>query len=311
MPMSNTYYPGTFDRVEVFDTAAQSVVKVINLTQYGYGCTYPALTPDDSRLYVTCRWTNNVIVIDTDSYDVLDTIRMVRGDRAHGPAITSDGKKLYVPTRSGGGYVNIIDIDPTSPTYHRVIKTVYTGLSTGNIGESVFSPDETRLYFTFPNADKLVTLDTTIDEIYAITSTEEEPSEVAVTPDGKYVYLACYDANVVQVFDAVTMALTDTIQVEPGPWDIVILEKGPSTPAEVADEVREMLDEGCITNHGVANAIISSLENAQRNLETSPRSAANMLGAAVNKIEAQAGKKICSEGAEELIGYLETIAGEL
>ena len=87
--------------------------------------------------------------------------------------------------------------------------------------------------------------------------------------------------------------------------------QAPATPAEVAARVAEMAAEGCITNHGVANAIISSLENAERNLESSPRSAANMLGAAINKIEAQSGKKVCSSGADELIGYISAIIDTL
>ena len=187
VPLSNTYYPGTNERVEVFDTATRSLETVISLEGYGSGGIFGVLSPDGARLYVTCRWTNNVVVVDAVNYQVLSTIDMAAGYRPFGPAITSDGSKLYVPTRGGGGYLNIIDANPTSPTYHQVVKTVWTGLGTGDMAKAILSPDETKLYYTFPDADKLVVLNTITDEIHAIIDTvAHHPSEIMLSPDGKY-----------------------------------------------------------------------------------------------------------------------------
>lgn len=82
---------------------------------------------------------------------------------------------------------------------------------------------------------------------------------------------------------------------------------GPKSLADIVDVIDSMLLEGEITNGGVANALMTSLDNAQRNLETSPVSGENMLEATIKKIEAQAGKKISTEAAEKLIGYLTAI----
>ena len=85
----------------------------------------------------------------------------------------------------------------------------------------------------------------------------------------------------------------------------------PSTPEEVSEAIEDMLSGDEITSSGIANAIISSLHNAQRKIATRPVSARNMLKALIKKIEAQAGKKISEESAAKLIGYLENIIDEI
>lgn len=85
----------------------------------------------------------------------------------------------------------------------------------------------------------------------------------------------------------------------------------PSTPAEVINAVDTMLASGGITSTAVANVIISQLSNAQNNLTTNPTSAANMISAVINFIEAQSGKKITTESAETLIKYLTGIIAGL
>ena len=83
-----------------------------------------------------------------------------------------------------------------------------------------------------------------------------------------------------------------------------------STPGDVVPIIDEMLGSGAISNAGIANALIQRLKNAERNSETSPTSAVNMLESAINLIEAQSGGKITVEAADELIGYLtDLIAG--
>lgn len=78
----------------------------------------------------------------------------------------------------------------------------------------------------------------------------------------------------------------------------------PITPGEVAAVVTDMLAWGVITNNGYANALTSTLNNAQANMEIDPISARNMLEATKNKLEAQSDKKISQDAAERLIVYL-------
>lgn len=78
----------------------------------------------------------------------------------------------------------------------------------------------------------------------------------------------------------------------------------PTTPGEVAAVVTDMLTWGVITNNGYANALTSTLNNAQTNMEIDPVSTRNMLEATINKLEAQSDKKINQDAAERLIEYL-------
>lgn len=84
-----------------------------------------------------------------------------------------------------------------------------------------------------------------------------------------------------------------------------------STPAAVIASVQEMVISGEITDSGVADALISSLNNAQRLIKTNTIAAKNILEAVTNKLQAQAGKKVSTDAVEKLIGYLDKIIAGL
>lgn len=87
---------------------------------------------------------------------------------------------------------------------------------------------------------------------------------------------------------------------------------GPATPAAMTTTVANMLTDGLIANGGVANALISSLDNAQAQLDSgNTRAAINMLDSLINRIRAQSGRQIDADAAAELIGYLEAMIANL
>lgn len=245
LPISRTYFPGQIERVEVIDTATYSVEKIISLEGYGLGTTFGLLSPDGGRLYISCRWSNNIVVIDTIKNEVAGVIDIAAGEAPTGLAMTHDGKKLYVLTRWGGGYINIIDTDPVSPTYHSVIKTVMTGLSSGDTALPIFSPDESTLYFTYPNANKLVVLNTLTDEIQSIVGTVGiDPLSMVISPGGEYLYIASWSSNLVEVVDTSTLRTIKTIPVGSGPWDMVYVSKALKATIDVTPDTLNLKSKG-------------------------------------------------------------------
>jgi tetratricopeptide (TPR) repeat protein len=81
--------------------------------------------------------------------------------------------------------------------------------------------------------------------------------------------------------------------------------------SEVVSIIEEMLERGDIKSSRMANDLISKLTYARANLENTQASAKNMLEAAINLLEEQAGKMVSTEAAEELISYLNNIIAGL
>lgn len=72
-------------------------------------------------------------------------------------------------------------------------------------------------------------------------------------------------------------------KVSPSSCDTIYLD--PTTPAEVAQMIKEMVASGEISDSGVANSLISLLDKAQVQYENDRASAKNMLVAAVKILE--------------------------
>jgi uncharacterized delta-60 repeat protein len=88
--------------------------------------------------------------------------------------------------------------------------------------------------------------------------------------------------------------------------------QGPQTPAEVIPIVEDMLATGEITSNGVANAIITKLNEAQAFLDSDDTaSARTVLEETIDLIEAQRGNHITPAAADELIGYINNIIAGL
>lgn len=96
--------------MSVIDTTTKTVSAVINShVPYPFGGL--AISPDGTKLYLTGIATSNnlpvVAIIDTANNQVTDTIELLQRDWNPGqPAITPNGKFLYVPVYYGGSRPN-------------------------------------------------------------------------------------------------------------------------------------------------------------------------------------------------------------
>lgn len=245
LPISRTYYPGQIERVEIANATTYSIEKVISLEDYCFGATQGQLSLDEARFYVSCRHSNNIVVIDTEKSEVMNIIPITTGIKPMGLALTRDGRKLYVISGYGDN-VSVIDTDPTSPSYHQIIKSIPTGLSTGAGTIPTLSPDGARLYFTLYGNNALVVLDTQLDEVYSIIQTiTPDPINVITSPDGKYIYVTSYNSNLVEVINAGTLTPMTTISVGGfGPWNIGLISKALQATIDIAPETLNLQSKG-------------------------------------------------------------------
>ena len=69
---------------------------------------HAVLSPDEGRVYVSNRGTDDVSVVDAQTYDVVSTIAV--GDEPHEMAVRPAGDVLYV-TNAGSYDVSVIDLE--------------------------------------------------------------------------------------------------------------------------------------------------------------------------------------------------------
>ncbi len=140
---------------------------------------YIASTPDNTRVYVTCSNDDTVMVIDTSTYGILDTINLPIPAGPLGIIITPDGSKAYVVNNSNET-MSVIDTDPLSPTYNQIIATV-SGFSAGaDLWNTAVTSDGRYVLVTDMNNDEVAIINTLTDTISYIVGGFDVPFDLAV-----------------------------------------------------------------------------------------------------------------------------------
>jgi YVTN family beta-propeller protein len=198
--------------VTVINTATNEFVGNIAV---GRGPLSVAASEDSTRVYLSNSLDNSVSVIDATTNTVVDTIqivvpsgyidnpeagRLVYDNKVTELAVNREGTRLYVNATDGS--VRVIDTDPASANYNTVIRTAYLG----RFNDLKVSPDGTRLYGT-PGVG-LTVIDTATMTAVGVqvgpvwdhnamqSAFTESTGNVAISPDGKRVYVA-YSATTV------------------------------------------------------------------------------------------------------------------
>ena len=175
--------------IAVVDPAAGKVARTIQPPAKPTGV---ALSPDGSKLYVTCATPDgSVAILDPASGQVQATIPV--GHTACGPAVSPDGKRLYVCNRFNNN-VSVIDLEARKElTRVPVVREPVAAVVTPD-GKSVFVAN------LLPNdrcdgydvAATINVIDTASNQATAIRLPNGSTSVhgITVSPDGKYVYTA-------------------------------------------------------------------------------------------------------------------------
>jgi S-layer protein (TIGR01567 family) len=204
---NKAYVTNEFD-VSVIDTTINNVTATVDVGIDPFGI---AVTPDGKKVYVAIGGEDKVSVIDTCTNKVITTVPV--GSSPRGVAITPDGKMVYV-TNSGEDNVSVINT-----CTNKVIATVPVGSSPRGLA---VTPDGKMVYVAnfFSNNENMMTdngtvsvIDTDSNRVQTTVTVELGPQGVAVTPDGKKVYVANQNDNNISVIDTDTNKVTATIPV--------------------------------------------------------------------------------------------------
>lgn len=251
------YMVGDGGAITVIDTQTNQPVTTIPL---GFSAGTIAISPDGKTAYITEQGAPNVVVLDTQSNQLVGSPITV-GEDPWGVAFSPDGKTAYVANQSDDN-VSVIDTgsrqtvgspipvgdSPVNIVFSPDGKTAFvnnenddnvSAIDTGSrqtvgspipVGESpwslAMSPSGARLYVTNYNDDTVSVIDTASRQVVGNPiPTGDEPYEPAVTPDGKSVYVANYEggsAGSVTAIDTGSNQAT-TFPVAGGPWQLAIV----------------------------------------------------------------------------------------
>jgi YVTN family beta-propeller protein len=245
--------------VTVLDTAVNQVIATIPIA------TGPpqflTFAPDGRRLYVTLfndqRTIHAIDVLDTATNTVVATIPQPA--RPYQPAVTPDGKRLYVPNHDIGS-VSVIDTATNAvvsqiqvaPNPHSVAfsldgRRAYTANHESNL-VSVIDTATLAVLATIPvgasphsiavnprrplaanvnyDSNSVSEVDTTTDKVVATIPVGDNPQAIAWAPDGRFAYVVNEGSNNVSVIDASTGQVTTTLPTGTGPSSIAVLPNG-------------------------------------------------------------------------------------
>ena len=197
--------------VTVVDTAVNQVTATIPIT--AGPPQFLAFAPDGRTLYVTiyndARTVHVVDVLDTATNTVVGTIPQQA--RPYLPAVTRDGKRLFIPNHDIGS-VSVVSTDtntviaqvPVAPNPHSV----------------AFSRDGSRAYTANHESNLVSVIDTTTLEVLATIPVGRSPHSIAVHPNLPLVAIVNYDGGSVSMIDSITNRVLATIPVGNHPQDI-------------------------------------------------------------------------------------------
>ena len=185
--------------ISVIDTSSNVVVANINI---GSSPRYIVMGLDGRYAYVTNGGSDTVSVIDTSSSIVVKTISV--GDWPGHIAVTPDGRYVYITNQSSSTVSVIATYD------NNVAATINVGNSPRDI---TISPNGRYAYITNGASNTIGVIDISNNTVVSNIPVAW-PGYTAITPDGKYVYVAsAFLADAVSVIDTSSNTVVKTISV--------------------------------------------------------------------------------------------------
>jgi YVTN family beta-propeller protein len=210
------YVPNEADNtVSVIDTSNDSVVATIPVSgKYADGV---AVSPNGAVVYVASE-SGVVNVIDTATNTVTATIQVGNSGLADFVAFSPDGSKAYV-THYTGNSVTVIDT---------ASNTVVADIAVDSCYAVAVSPDGSRAYVSGSGTVSVIdtSSNSVIDTITNNAAGSGTSTGIAVSRDGKLVYVDDWASGIVSVIDTTTNSLTGVINVGGMPYGVVFSPDG-------------------------------------------------------------------------------------
>jgi YVTN family beta-propeller protein len=191
--------------IQLVDIEKEVILDSIIIGKAWLGITFS----DDDRFLYASGGNDNIIIryaILNNRLSVHDSIRIGKSwpvkISVAGIALDDNGKRLYVVTKEDNAlYV----VDTQS-------KKVVSKYPIGGEGYTcLLSPDHNLLYISCWGCDKIVLFDTKQQMIRGSISVGDNPNDLCITRDGKYLYAANANDNSVSVIDTRQMKVIETL----------------------------------------------------------------------------------------------------
>ncbi|MEZ0092222.1 YVTN family beta-propeller protein [Streptacidiphilus sp. EB129] len=216
--------------VAVVDLRSGAVTRVIQVGSVPQGI---LASPDGRRVYVTNRDHKSVTVIDTATDAVAATVPSLCNSPG-AMALSADGSTLYVGNSSTSWCIMRIDTATDTATMLSGSEGPTTGLVVGPHGTTLYAVYQSRIRIAGNGTGateavtRLVARNTTTHNVEwtRTVSTGGAQGGIAVSPDGRHLYIAQSATNSVWVFDVRTRRVTARIAVGAQPRAIAITHNG-------------------------------------------------------------------------------------
>ena len=211
---------------------------IIDSISFDRGVAMVRLSPDGKRLYVNYHdpdAAGDVAIIDTTSYDIIDTIHDV--PFSWGMAVSPDGKYLYMSDYWKGkltvidtkkaAIIKAIDCSPKGSISTTQYWKGHPYASDGVAADVAVSPDGKRVYVSIWSGNHMAIINADTLSLDSVVNMDGRSSSgVTVSPDGQYVYLTCHDDDSLLVINANDYTIEDRILVAAGPRHVRITPDG-------------------------------------------------------------------------------------
>lgn len=230
-------------------------------TWKGQGTYYDGKSPFDMNLTVNVQGNTFSGTLEETVYDGIVNINGNIGDLSSFSSFDQKRLNTVVKKYGTGTGKFVVFTDPSSKKGLIALNCVYyavvnsdnslkgiwayptTTSSTGD-GTLILSPSSTKIYAYITNDDGTVSvIDTTSDTVAATIKVGNDPYGVAVTKDGKKVYVTDYKAYKVSAIDTTTNKVTSTVPVGKTPVGVAVTPDGKKTyVANEADNTVSVID---------------------------------------------------------------------
>jgi len=247
----------------VFIMAAPGGAILDTITISGGGPTAMELRPGTSELYVVLSSRGELLVLDMNTNQPIDTI-LLEGATTGGStnpfsiAITPDGSTAIVGN-SSSNFSNIIDL--TTKTVFRVQEEAFGVTSDALLNNSIevaVSPDNVLGFLIEQGANELNIIDlatrTYVNDQFGNPATDDViafgagtvPQGVVVTPDGATAVVTLTDTDEIALVDVASRTETARISVGTTPRDVVVVKVQPCPATPVMTQISDTVCEDAL-----------------------------------------------------------------
>lgn len=201
----------------------------IGLHYFATGSTPKVMLVDEKsqRLYVSNWHGQSVSVLniegnDPEQWKVVQTVKV--GGTPRGMCFSEDGKYLLVAQMALGKIVRI-----SLPSME-----IHDSKFVGNTPRHLLLQDG-KVYVTHSSTDKLQVLSSDSLKMIQKVTTGQDPRTIAFSPDGRLIFVVCYEDHTLQVFRSRDLKLLATWPCKGAPVGVDVWQKGNKLEAWVGN----------------------------------------------------------------------------